>query len=221
MNSKLIILNGGKGAGKSIAVKALKGVHPNLVERRTKDKLFEIAMSLFNVPEEEFWRIHEDRKLKEATNDYFVITARAYVDLCKLLDADIPAELVEAPTELAKFRMKISIRNALIYVSELICKPALGQDYLGVARAVAIQDGEWALDDSAQGDMAEITPAIDKLGVDNVLCIRVHGRGDFSGDSRRFLPDDSLKHMVDITNDGSEQEFIDKIKLEVERWLQQ
>jgi hypothetical protein len=226
MNSKLIILNGGKGCGKSVAVKALKEVYPHLVERQCKDQLHKLTMALFNVPEDEYWRIYEDRELKEKPNEYFRLCIDKIHDLKHAIGKREVDFALPDKTTVSKYGNStfvelwyISIRHAMIFVSECICKPSFGQDYFGISRAASIQDNELVLDDSALGTIDEVIPAINKLGEDNVLAIRIRGRGNFEGDSRKFLPDNCMKNMIDIWNDKSEDEFIATIKEEIEKWL--
>ena len=80
-----------------------------------------------------------------------------------------------------------------------MCKPTFGNQYFGAARAKTIKPNELAIDDSC-GFADEIKPTLDKLGKDNVLLIRVRGRGSFDGDSRSYIPDGVVPQTIDVTN---------------------
>jgi energy-coupling factor transporter ATP-binding protein EcfA2 len=179
--SKLILLNGPIGCGKSEAVKFLKIFYPNMKERRCKDKLFKLVPEFFCISEERFWEIYDDREIKEKPMPEFTITQIMYENLRRITNGpEAEGEFVE-----------ISVRDAMIYVSEIVCKPTFGQDYFGVARAKSIEEGELAIDDSC-GFAGELPPVIEKVGKENILLLRIHGRGSFEGDSRGYMPDGTI-----------------------------
>lgn len=195
--TKLVLLNGPKECGKSELVKALKALTNNTVDRRTKDKLFELTIAFFCLTEEQFWTIYNNRVMKETPHQLFTVTRNAY---------DFVRTHLELPLVQDTDMCQLSCREALIYVSEVITKPTFGQDYLGVARAKSIQPGEFAIDDSAGFD-DELPPSIEKLGQDNVLLIRIYGRGSFEGDSRKYISNGVVRNTVDLYNTGSEEDF--------------
>ena len=126
----------------------------------------------------------------------------------------------------SSFEYKLSVREALIYTSEVLCKEHFGSDVFGHNRANAIQEGETIIDDSTaafdvNGKIVadEIYPLIDRIGNENILLIRIHREGfDFSGDSRRYVPDGVCKNTVDIYN-VDELEFYQEVDKVVTEFL--
>ena len=112
--------------------------------------------------------------------------------------------------------------EAMIYVSEVICKPTFGEEYFGQVRADSIQDTDKVIVDGSCGFIEELLPLANKYynydnEIDNILVVRVHRPGyDFKGDSRGYLKDEDLTQLgfnvVDIYNDGTEEEFLNKVK---------
>ncbi len=204
--SKIILMNGPIECGKNTAVDMISACSPRVVkDRRCKDHLFKLTWEFFCMTEEEFFEHYEDRATKETPKEGFAVSAEAYNALMKVLgNPTFNTDELDAPC-------KLSVREALIYVSEVLCKPTFGVDYFGKARAKTITGNEWAIDDSCGFD-DEIGPTVDKLGMDNVLLIRIHGRGTFEGDSRKFISDGVVDNVVDIDNSGTESEFLDKIE---------
>ena len=206
--SKLIILSGPIGCGKTELGKAF--IRRGFSDRdfsRCKDKLFELTMSFFNIQSERFWEIYEDRNLKETPLDEFKVKhTRAVILNMKIKSESLLSRVLEK-----KEYTLLTCREAMIYISECICKPTFGEDYFGVARANSLSDiFTTYVDDSAFGTADEILPAIEKLGMKNIMLIRVHGRGTFDGDSRKYVPDGIIDNVVDIDNDGTLEEFIEK-----------
>lgn len=213
--SKVILFNAAKGAGKSVACSHLLQKYANSTYARCKDKLFELTMSLFNVPEDVFWKVYEDRVEKELPNRLFTVTAEALEYLEGQLGYD------DVPYAKVGTEYWLSCRHAMIYVSECICKPAFGEDYFGKARADSIT-GEFDLylDDSL-GFAEELKPLVDKVGAENILIIRVHGRGDFQGDSRSIIEDSPLGiKSFDIPNEGTIEEFLKLVDNVVEEFYE-
>lgn len=199
MKSKLVLLNGPAMCGKNIVVDAIEKEYA-ITNRRCKDKLFKLTQDLFCVSEERFWEIYNDRSLKEKSLPDFKIQGDHFNRLMKIvnkIDLSSPYQMVN-----------ISIREAMIYVSEVICKPAFGDDYFGVARAKSMGEGELAIDDSC-GFSGELPPVIHKLGQENLLLIRIHGRGTFAGDSRNYIPDGVVTNTVDVYNTGTEEQYVE------------
>lgn len=80
----------------------------------------------------------------------------------------------------------LSPRQALIHVSEGICKPLHGKEFFGKALAKAVVESgcEYAVV-SDGGFMDEMPPLLDQF---QVQVIRVHREGKtFDGDSRRYI----------------------------------
>lgn len=205
---KLILLNGPIGCGKTDVVNYLKE-HYLLTDRRCKDKLFKLTKELFCVDSRTFWNIYNTRELKEVPHEAFKLT---YTEAKKLYE-----HLGKCPPKLCSW-VNISIREAMIYVSEIICKPAFGKDYFGIARVKDMTLGELAIDDSC-GFAEELPPAVEKLGQENIILIRIHGRGTFEGDSRSYIKDGVIDNTVDVYNTGSLGEYFKTILKIVEDFI--
>lgn len=122
--------------------------------------------------------------------------------------------------------INLSVRNAMIYVSEIFIKPRLWRSYFGRARMLEIDKtvkeftrkyGELDYvfyDDSSasfQGSSDELVGLVDYFGEDNILLINIRGRGKFGvGDSRNYHADGTVKNTVDLWNTGTEKEFLAK-----------
>lgn len=112
----------------------------------------------------------------------------------------------------------LSPRQALIHISEDIVKPNFGKDYFGVAAAEDLTEGVNVFSDG--GFVEEVRPIISKVGVRNVLIIRIHRAGHtFKGDSRKYLPDGFGPLVIDVENNGTLEEYFKTLKYEVGRWL--
>lgn len=206
--SKIILLNGPRECGKNAAVDHLKLYYP-LKDRRCKDHLYKLTQLFFRISEVAFFKIYNDRLLKEVPLPEFRVSSEAYTQLRKKIRIEFP--IVPGDT------YDLSIRQAMIYVSECVCKPTFGNDYFGVARADDISEDELAIDDSC-GFPEELTPVIERLGGANVLLIRIHGRGDFDGDSRDFIPDGVVDNTLDVHNTGAEKDYVSAILSIAERF---
>jgi hypothetical protein len=207
-NTFAILLNGGIKAGKDEAVRYISMKYSNKVSvRECKDKLHILTMSMFNVQADRYWEIYNNRQLKEKPLIDFQITEDAYQQLSKVID--IPKRVCDTG-----FLVDISIRQAMIYVSEVVCKPSFGADYFGKVRAMDIEDDEIVLDGSC-GFLEELPPLVNRVGMDNILLIRVYRDGcSNNGDSRAYIPDGVIKDTVDVYNNGTLEEYykeIDKI----------
>jgi hypothetical protein len=205
---KLILLNGPRLCGKNAAVAHIKEVMSvPIIDSRCKDHLFTLTQQFFCLTESEFYSHYNDRETKETPKKVFAVSARAYNALAPIIGTpNINPGLLDQD-------VKLSVREALIYVSEVICKPTFGREYLGTARANTLSllsSGECAVDDSCGFD-DEIPPTIRQLGMGNILLIRIHGRGSFDGDSRRFISDGVVTNTIDINNDGTEQSFLQRV----------
>lgn len=109
-------------------------------------------------------------------------------------------------------------RQALIDTSEHIIKPIFGKSFFGEAAAQSLYEGINIFSDG--GFIEELRPIISEVGAGNVLIIRLHRPGySFSGDSRDYLPGNIGPITVDVHNNGTEEEFFDKVEYEIQRWL--
>jgi hypothetical protein len=209
MASKIILLNGPKACGKNVAVDRIKE-SINVVDRRCKDHLFIATSVLFKMTLEEFFVHYECRETKETPKPEFMLSVKEFNRLAPVLGID------EHELSMETFGPEgamLSVREALIYVSEIVCKPAFGRDYFGTARAAAIDvlsGTECAIDDSCGFD-DEIPPTISRLGMENVMLIRILGRGNFDGDSRNYIQDGVVDSTFDVYNTGTEEDFLNTI----------
>lgn len=231
---KLLLLNGPANCGKNIATDMIKAEVEFAKDFRCKDKLYSLVMELFSVPSSEFWRIYNNRALKESPSSFFKVNITAWVELSEYLDYNYfkTVERAKVKDVLSfqnnlhhnpEFKIRLTIREAMIYVSEIICKPVLGYDYFGQARILALsqynkEKSVIALDDSC-GFADELPPAIQALGQDNIMLIRVKGRGTFEGDSRSYIPNGVIDNTFDVYNDADEETYKEKVGLLVRQFL--
>ncbi len=216
--SKIVLWNSPKSLGKDTAIEYLEdwcGIP--LVRREAKGKLHTLVQEFFCVSPERYWEIYNDRELKETPLEEFSLRfywEDEYKHLSKVLGYDITCY------DITTDRLWLSVREAMIYVSEVICKPRFGENYFGVARAKAIQDNEIAVDGST-GFESELPPLIERLGQENILLIRVHREGaTFEGDSRRYIPDGVITNTVDVNSVyGELTEYLEEVKVIVEKFL--
>ena len=205
MSSKLILLNGPMECGKNVAVDYIKGYFSKqIVDRRCKDHLFELTAKFFRMEMSTFSSYYENREYKETPMEAFAVSAERYNQLMIVLGKPtINAQLLDRS-------VKLSVREALILVSEVLTKPTFGKEYFGDARAMSmmLSEDEWAIDDSC-GFADEIGPSMDALGQSNIMLIRIYGRGEFNAnDSRGYIPEGVVHNTVDVYNDGTEQKFL-------------
>ena len=90
----------------------------------------------------------------------------------------------------------MSRREALIYVSEDITKPALGKDIFGVCVAREIEIGkDYAISDG--GFEEELIPLINRVGAQNIILVQLTRDGcDYSSDSRRYFNGSLIKEYI-------------------------
>jgi hypothetical protein len=207
----LILLNGPNNSGKTKAVEYLKkSMGVTIQERQCKEKLHELTIDFFNVDQKWYFAIYNDKIKKEIPRVEFAVTYDEYKKL---------ADIIPLPHKKESNAIcMLSLRQAMIYVSEVVIKPEKGRDYFGVERVNKIQENEVAIDDSA-GFIEELYPAIRSLGQENILLIRVHGRKTDESDSRNYIPDGVIENTVDLTNDGTLTEWVESVKNEVTTFL--
>ena len=231
--TKAVLLNAPAKVGKSEAMKYLHRQGHNLTYRSCKDPLHQATMALFGVPKERYWSVYNDSELKETPLPEFKITLNTD-DLHSLLLSVGCISL----KDMGKFieghggyyssvsTLSLSLREAIIYTSEVIMKPRFRSNVFGLNRANSIQDGEVIIDDSAaafdvNGKIVadEVYPLIDRIGNENILLIRIHREGfDFSGDSRRYVSNGVCENTIDIYN-VNELEFYQEVDKVVTEFL--
>jgi hypothetical protein len=215
--AKIILYNSPKGCGKDASIHHLRSLGYPLVRREAKGKLHDLTMAFFCVQPERYWEIYEDRVLKETPLEEFRI--RLNQEDLDNLEGILNETLNDCPSR-ERGALLLSLRQAMIYISEIICKPRFGSDYYGVARAKAIQDGEVATD-SSTGFIEELPPLIERLGQENILLIRVHREGaTFEGDSRNYIPDGVIDNTVDVQSVyGYLDEYLETVEKIVDKFL--
>lgn len=232
--SVAILLNGPAKCGKGVVVDYLKSQGYDFKVKSCKDKLHTLTREFFCVPEERYWEIYNDRTLKECPLPEFRVRADSD-ETWELLwrlgcrRDDLIKETIVARGWYDTNWKCLSIREAIIYMSEVIVKPRMGSDYFGVARALSVQADEIIVDDSTaafsvNGEIRcdEVAPLIGRIGVDNTLLIRIHRDGlTFDGDSREYVPDGVVPNTVDIYNNGTEQEYYLKVEEVVNDFIKQ
>lgn len=224
--SKIILWNSPKGLGKDEAITYLRSLGYPLVRREAKGKLHTLVQEFFCVDQERYWEVYEDRDLKETPLPEFRLngTQTEFRWLRQLMGVGFDIFDESRRSHITINRdvnfIDLSIREAMIYVSEVICKPRFGENYFGVARAKAIQEGEIAVD-SSTGFVEELPPLIERLGQENILLIRVHREGaTFEGDSRSYIPDGVIANTVDVNSVyGELTEYLEEVEKIVERFL--
>ena len=226
--SKIILFNSPKNVGKSKAIEYLRDKGVSLISAECKEPLHNLTMTLFGVKPERYWEIYNTRELKEVPLPEFTVklTLRETSWLENLV-GDLPDHsLLQYDPKYRGSIFKLSIREAMIYVSEVIVKSRFGEDWFGQARVRKMKgfDGYCPFppifcDDSC-AFVDELHPLIKYLGQENILLLRIHRDGfTFEGDSRDYIPDGVITNTVDVYNNGTEQEYFDKIYQEVTKWL--
>ncbi len=97
----------------------------------------------------------------------------------------------------------LSVRQAMIKVSEEVIKPIYGKRYFGIAAARELEEGAINIF-SDSGFIEEVEPIAEKIGKENILLIRIYRNGcEYTGDSRNYLPAAGNLFVADVSNDGS------------------
>lgn len=109
-----------------------------------------------------------------------------------------------------------SWREAVIHVSEIVVKPALGKDIFGKVAAINLSVGINIFTDG--GFEEEIAPIVEEVGEDNIIIVKIHKEGcSFEGDSRDWIDIEGV-NSFDVTNYGDESFVKDMLFLINEWW---
>lgn len=223
--ARVVILSGPEGCGKSELVQHLKIMVNDIpiLEARCKDELYKATAEFFDVPMDVFMATYSVRLLKEYPLSLFTLR-EDQVD-------DLAAELGTTKEKLNVYEHSkgvwfISLRLAMIYVSECVVKVERSVDYFGICRAKRVKEllkqhpNAVIFDDSALGKMYEILPLVEPdIGLipADITVVKITGRGEFSvGDSRKyinkseFLIDLPGASYVELENTGTLEEFLFK-----------
>lgn len=222
--SKIILFNSPKNVGKSEAIKYLKSKGINLISAECKEPLHQLTMTLFGVIPERYWEIYNTRELKEVPLPEFSMTL-PHNEVCKLSEI-VGRWVAKAGFGSYKYS-ELTVREAMIYVSEVTIKPRWGQDWFGQERVRSMKlkqsyvpAGEVLFTDDSCAFVDELPPLIEYLGQENILLIRIHREGfTFDGDSRSYIPDGVITNTVDINNNGTEQEYFNEVEKVVKGFL--
>lgn len=207
MSKKIILYNGPRLCGKNASMDYLSDKGYEFEVAECKGHLHKLTMGFFCVPEQRYWAIYNNRDLKEVPQPEFKVrfTGRELTQMQELLGEWFTSYDVE-----------LSIREAMIYVSECIVKPRFGNDYFGRARMTQIRNSSSKLFvDSSTGFPDELNPLIHPMGLGqkNILLLRIHREGcTFEGDSRSYIPDGIIDNTVDVYNNGTELEYFLKVE---------
>jgi hypothetical protein len=224
--NKIVLWNSPAKTGKDVAIKYLQGQGIPLRYAECKDKLHKLVQEMFCISEERYWEIYNDRSLKEVALDSFkvMLSEEEGNKLEKVLGYSFGNYYLDKNADNrggSRGYFNLSIREAMIYVSEVLIKPRFGKDYYGQARVKYMQSsGEGIWTDGSAAFVEELYPLIKYLGQDNILLIRVHREGyNFDGDSRNYIPDGVIANTVDVSNNGTEQEYFHKVEKIVREFL--
>lgn len=221
--SKIILFNAPKNVGKSKAIEYLNSKGINLISAECKEALHNLTMTLFGVSPERYWEIYNTRELKEIPLPEFSMTLPfgelTWLEDCVGYIPDAQINFTGRGTS-----VKLSIRQAMIYVSEVVVKPRWGQDWFGKERVrkMKVPTGKFSdiFTDDSCAFVEELEPLIEHLGQENILLIRIHRDGfTFDGDSRSYIPNGIIQNTVDINNDGTEIQFLEGVEYIVRKWL--
>ncbi len=235
---KIVLLNAPKEAGKNELLEFYMNYHSvewsDLMRGESnkhlwfdascKVHLYKLVQDFFLVSEQRFWEIYNDRELKEKPMPEF--KAKIPLVQLNLMEKVYGMELEADAYKITNYctRVLFSIRQAMIYISEFVMKPLFGVNYFGKARMTLIKQNPSRLyyDDSSScfnGDSSELDGLVEHFGEDNILLIRIKGRGTFDGDSRSYHPDGVVKNTVDLWNDKDEQSFLEAGSKIIEEFL--
>lgn len=242
MSSKIILFNSPRNVGKSRVIEYLNSKGYNLISAECKQSLHHLTMTLFGVEPERYWEIYNTRELKEVPLEEFHVQMDYEEDyefgeilgytLIYAYEAYGNHPRLKGNKSGSVCEVNLSIREAMIYVSELVVKPRWGSDWFGKERVRKMKtqlscipdrfltkDQQVFTDDSA-AFVEELDPLIEYLGQENILLLRIHRDGfTFDGDSRSYIPDGIIGNTLDVYNNGTEQEYFDQVEEIVKRWL--
>lgn len=225
---KIVLLNAPKEAGKNELLKFYMNYHSVewsdlMRDASCKVHLYKLVQDFFLVSEDRFWDIYNDRELKEKPMPEFKVQLSTYEFF---LLQEITKSILQGYEErvFGFVEVQLSIRQAMIYLSEVVIKPRLGMNYFSKSRMELIKQNLSQLyyDDSSScfnGDSSELDGLVEHFGEDNILLIRIKGRGTFDGDSRSYHPDGVVKNTVDLWNDKDEQSFLEAGSKIIEEFL--
>ncbi len=205
LSNTVIILNAPPNSGKDTICAALCEA-TGAYHREFKAHLYQCTAALFDVPVDELRRLCGDRETKEVPHSWFKLD---YSGMCRLREAQDKVKPRLCAGAL------ISPREALIYTSECVFKPAMGDDYFGKIAADNIDMNMGAIFSDGGFD-EELIPILEKCGNLNVFVVQFTREGtSFAGDSRNYLNVPEGVPLLKTTNNGT----IDDITQEILDWV--
>lgn len=230
--ARAILITGDAGCGKGELADYIKEVFNfmyDVIDAQCKEHLHILTQNLFNVDPDLYWIIYEDRTQKETPNSLFRIKGGWHkmfsIDSCIEVDDD------RFDSACRDGYIDLSLREAMIYVSECVVKPIFGEDYFGVVRAQKVDPSLDALyvDDSASaflvGDeviFEEVKPLKERIGAENIILVRITRpeNPNVVGDSRKKIPDQPDIHTIDVVNENDKLgAFLHNTCLQIGEWL--
>ena len=158
----VVILNGPPGSGKDTLAEILAS-ETSLTKMAFKDELYEITAKYFGVPYDELVERASDRLLKETGWDRLVL------------------DVVD------NYSWMLTPREALIFVSERVYKPAHGEDYFGRAAVSRCIDRKAYHVVFSDGGFTSETEIIQKNCENLYIFHLVRDGFTFEGDSRDYV----------------------------------
>ena len=199
--NKTIILNAPPNAGKDTIAMALCGA-TGAMHMEMKSPLYRVTAPLFDMQLSKLKHMATDRDRKEKQTQLLTLPIDKYNLLCRITGSK-PVRGVSP-----KSCHAISPREALIYTSELVVKPAFGRDYFGKIANSNIQPCGAVFSDV--GFDEEIEPIA--RGQKDVYIIQFERDGcTWSGDSRGWLSDHHGIPTLKTTNNGTVEELVNRI----------
>ena len=209
LKNKAIILNAPKEAGKNVIADRISEL-TGASHSEFKQHLYDCTATLFNVPREFLLALLTDRITKEVPSSYFVIKYKEYKKLRDITKGGVKSSNMGDMVDIA-----ISPREALIYTSEIVIKPRMGDSYFGKVVANNI-DTDKGVVFSDGGFIEEVEEVQKKVGKSNLYVVQFSRRGtSFDGDSRSYLNTSSGVNTLVTTNNKT----IDDIVREILDWV--
>lgn len=184
---KVVILNAPPNSGKDYFVEQLK-------ERDVK-KIGGMSWS------------HKELKtpLVELVKNFYSLSDKDVEHLSSRENKETPSSLLNGK----------SWREAVIHVSEIVVKPALGKDIFGKVAAINLSVGINIFTDG--GFEEELAPIVEEVGEDNIIIVKIHKDGcSFEGDSRDWIDIEGV-NSFDVTNYGDES-FVEGMLYLIDKW---
>lgn len=148
-------------------------------------------------------------QLYKETIKYFDVDARWFMDRYdNRAEKEVPSALLG----------HMSVREAMIYVSEKVIKPKKGLDYFGKQVADEIDlERDYCISDG--GFIDELLPVINKVGSDNFVLVQLTREGcDYSTDSRRYFDGNVVKQYVNSFETRIEKKYVLPYKFDVKTY---